>query len=45
VSRGERGDSYRVEVQRDVHAKVGGGGPAFHFKTFNGDILIRKNRS
>ncbi len=35
-------DAYRVRINRDVRAKVGNGGPEMHFKTFNGDIYIRK---
>ena len=38
----ERGSGYRVEVRKEVIGKVGGGGPEMAFKTFNGDILIRK---
>ena len=41
-SEGKRGS--RIEVGQDVRAKIGGGGPTFHFKTFNGGIYIRKSR-
>ncbi|ANM32429.1 hypothetical protein ABI59_22080 [Acidobacteria bacterium Mor1] len=34
--------AYRVRIDRDVRAKVGSGGPEMHFKTFNGNIYIRK---
>lgn len=33
---------YRVRQERAVRAIVGGGGPEVHFKTFNGDIVIRR---
>lgn len=44
VERSERGGSYRVDVGQDVRAKIGGGGPTYHFQTFNGSIYIRKSR-
>ena len=44
VERSESGGGFRVDVGQDVRAKVGGGGPTFHFKTFNGSIYIRKSR-
>lgn len=37
-----RGGS-RFEISGEVHASVGGGGPSIHFKTFNGDVYIRKS--
>jgi hypothetical protein len=42
VDRGERGGGYRVELSSEVQATVGGGGPVFHFKTFNGNVYVRK---
>ena len=42
IDRGERGGGYRIELSSEVHATVGGGGPVFHFKTFNGDVYVRK---
>lgn len=36
------GKGYRVELNREVVATVGGGGAEMRFKTFNGSILIRK---
>jgi hypothetical protein len=33
---------YRVRMEREVRAVVGGGGTEITFKTFNGDIIIRK---
>lgn len=44
VERSESGGAFRVDVGQDVRAKVGGGGPTFRFKTFNGTIYIRKSR-
>lgn len=41
VERGADGDRYRVRLERDVRAAVGGGGPELQFKTFNGNIVIR----
>lgn len=38
----ERGKGYRVELNREVVGTVGGGGPEMRFKTFNGDVLVRK---
>ena len=29
-------------MKRELRALVGGGGPAMQFRTFNGDVLIRK---
>lgn len=42
----KRGDTrtrggHRVEVDRNVVATINGGGAAYHFTTFNGDIIIR----
>lgn len=37
------GGRYRVRIEREVRATVGGGGPEMYFKTFNGDIVIRDN--
>lgn len=33
---------YRVEVNSALYGTVGGGGPEIRFKTFNGDIYIRR---
>lgn len=33
---------YRVRMEREVRAVIGGGGTEMRFKTFNGDIIIRK---
>jgi DUF4097 and DUF4098 domain-containing protein YvlB len=42
VDRSGGAGRYRVRLERDVHAVVGGGGPELQFKTFNGDIRIRR---
>jgi hypothetical protein len=42
VERSENGERYRVRLERDVRARVGGGGPLFTFKTFNGDVIVRR---
>lgn len=38
----EGGGSYRVRMEKAVEGTLGGGGPEFRFKTFNGDIILRK---
>lgn len=35
--------AFRVRVERAVEGAIGGGGPQFHFKTFNGSIYLRKS--
>jgi len=37
------GKKYRVQLDQDVRARIRGGGPEMHFKTWNGDIFIRKH--
>ena len=36
------GKTYRVQLDQDVRARINGGGPEMHFKTWNGEIFIRK---
>ena len=36
------GNRYRVEIQQELRGSIGGGGPEIMFKTFNGDIYLRK---
>lgn len=36
------GKGFRLKIEKEIEAKVGGGGPEISFKNFNGDILIRK---
>ncbi len=38
----DAGGRYRVRMQRQMRYAIGGGGPAIEFRTFNGDIMIRK---
>lgn len=43
VTRDQEGDgSYRVRMEKAVEGTIGGGGPELRFKTFNGDIILRK---
>lgn len=42
VKRSERAGHHKVHIDRSVRATINGGGPDFHFTTFNGDIIIRK---
>jgi hypothetical protein len=42
VERGGEGGRYQVRLERETRAIVGRGGPDIHFKTFNGNITIRK---
>jgi hypothetical protein len=42
VERGGEGGRYQVRLERETRAIVGGGGPDMHFKTFNGNVMIRK---
>jgi len=39
---GDAGGRYRVRMQRETRYAIGGGGPDIQFRTFNGDIMIRK---
>jgi hypothetical protein len=36
------GGRYRVELEKDVRGSVNGGGPELQFRTFNGDVYLRK---
>jgi hypothetical protein len=42
VQQDGRNGRYEVRLERETVAVVGRGGPDFRFKTFNGDIMIRK---
>jgi len=35
---------YHVKIDRSYYGMINGGGPEFNFKTFNGDIVIRKGK-
>lgn len=39
-----RGGSYRLNVNRNLRAKINGGGSVIRFRNHNGDILIRKSQ-
>lgn len=41
-SEGGDGKGFHLKIEKQIEAKVGGGGPEITFKNFNGDILIRK---
>ncbi|HJR71789.1 MAG TPA: DUF4097 family beta strand repeat-containing protein [Gammaproteobacteria bacterium] len=41
-SSGDARGSRRTRVQRQTRYAIGGGGPDIQFRTFNGDIMIRK---
>lgn len=34
---------YRISFEKYIIGSINGGGPEYHFKTYNGDILIRKS--
>jgi putative adhesin len=42
VEQGGRNGRYEVRLERETVAAVGRGGPDIRFKTFNGDIMVRK---
>ena len=42
VERGGENGRYQVRLERETRAVVGRGGPDIYFKTFNGDVTIRK---
>ncbi len=37
-----KGGKYKIKVDRVMHGSINGGGPEIQFKTFNGNIYIRK---
>jgi DUF4097 and DUF4098 domain-containing protein YvlB len=37
------GGRYRVRLEKEVRATVGGGGPEMHFKTWHGDVFVRRS--
>ncbi len=39
----EKGNAYRVKVERWITGSINGGGPEILFKNFNGDVIIRSN--
>ena len=36
------GGRYRVQMEKDVRGSINGGGPELQFRTFNGDVYLRK---
>jgi len=40
-----KGGKYKVRVEKEIRGTINGGGPEVRFKTFNGDIYIRKGGS
>jgi hypothetical protein len=42
VTQEHEGKGYRVRMEKAVEGTIGGGGPEFRFKTFNGDIILRR---
>jgi DUF4097 and DUF4098 domain-containing protein YvlB len=39
-----RGGRYRIEVDKSMTGTINGGGPDFEFRTFNGNVYIRKSK-
>jgi hypothetical protein len=42
ITEEREGRGYRVRMEKAVEGSMGGGGPELRFKTFNGDIILRK---
>jgi hypothetical protein len=42
VERGQGPAGYRVTLERDMQGRIGGGGPEMEFRTYNGDIYLRR---
>lgn len=38
----EEGGGYKISFEKAVYGSINGGGPEFQFKTYHGDIFIRK---
>lgn len=38
-----KGGKYKIKIDRAMRGSIGGGGPEMQFKTFNGNIYIRKS--
>lgn len=38
----KRGGKYKVRVESSIFGSINGGGPLYHFSTYNGSIYIRK---
>jgi DUF4097 and DUF4098 domain-containing protein YvlB len=45
VERGNRpNDPFHVHVDKTLHGTINGGGPEYQFRSFNGQIFIRKRK-
>jgi hypothetical protein len=42
VSEDREGGRFRVKIEKEIRGKVNGGGPEIRFKTYNGDIYLRR---
>ncbi len=42
VSEDREGGRFRVKIEKEIRGKVNGGGPEMRFKTYNGDIYLRR---
>jgi DUF4097 and DUF4098 domain-containing protein YvlB len=42
VTTEEHGGGYHLRMEREVRGTIGGGGPEMTFKTFNGNVYLRK---
>ncbi|MGB6867250.1 MAG: hypothetical protein WBE11_16325, partial [Candidatus Aminicenantaceae bacterium] len=38
----KEGGGYKISFEKAVYGSINGGGPEFQFKTYHGDIFIRK---
>jgi hypothetical protein len=43
IDKRESTRGYTITMEREVRATIGGGGPEIYFKTWNGDIFIRRS--
>jgi DUF4097 and DUF4098 domain-containing protein YvlB len=41
---GGKRKGFKVRIGREMRGQINGGGPEIYFKTFNGDILLRKGK-
>ena len=39
-----KGKTFKVKIGREMRGQLNGGGPELYFKSFNGDILLRKGK-
>ncbi len=39
----KRGGKIKVKIESSIYGTINGGGPEYHFSTYNGSIYIRKN--